>query len=122
VFYAFDLLCLDRKHLLHEPLIERKKRLESCLKPGSGLVRYSGSLGEDAAVLRPQVRKLGLEGLIGKRKDSVYEPGRRSGAWIKLKLHQHRVGFNVLTLANSTIGPQTGPVLGPASTGSIKSG
>ena len=38
----------------------------------------------------PKVRKLGLEGLIGKRKDSVYDAGRRSGAWIKLKPHQQQ--------------------------------
>jgi bifunctional non-homologous end joining protein LigD len=33
---------------------------------------------------------MGLEGLIGKRRGSQYEPGRRSGAWIKLKLHQEQ--------------------------------
>jgi bifunctional non-homologous end joining protein LigD len=43
-------------------------------------------LGEDAEELLRQAREIGLEGLIGKRKDSAYEPGRRSGAWIKLKL------------------------------------
>jgi bifunctional non-homologous end joining protein LigD len=37
-----------------------------------------------------KAQKLGLEGLIGKKKESVYEPGRRSGSWIKLKLHQEQ--------------------------------
>jgi bifunctional non-homologous end joining protein LigD len=49
-------------------------------------VRYSGDLGSDANALLAQVRQLGLEGLIGKQRNSVYEPDRRSGAWIKLKV------------------------------------
>jgi bifunctional non-homologous end joining protein LigD len=47
-------------------------------------------LGNDAEKLLQKAQKLGLEGLIGKREDSVYEVGRRSGAWIKLKLHQEQ--------------------------------
>jgi bifunctional non-homologous end joining protein LigD len=43
-------------------------------------------LGNDLEPLLKQVRLLGLEGLIGKLAGSVYEPGRRSGSWIKLKL------------------------------------
>ena len=89
-FYAFDLLRMDGTDLMQEPLIQRKLRLEKLLKDGSGLIRYSGSLGEDATALLRKARKLGLEGLIGKRKHSVYEAGRRSGAWIKLKLQQQR--------------------------------
>jgi len=54
------------------------------------ILRYSGSLGEDAAALLKRAAELGLEGLIGKRKDSAYEAGRRSGAWIKLKLHREQ--------------------------------
>jgi bifunctional non-homologous end joining protein LigD len=40
--------------------------------------------------LLKEAQKLGLEGLIGKRPDSKYEAGRRSGSWIKLKLHQEQ--------------------------------
>ena len=90
VFYAFDLLRMDGADLRTEPLIERKGRLEQLFKHASGAIRHSASLGEDAAALLPKVRKLGLEGLIGKRKDSVYDAGRRSGAWIKLKPHQQQ--------------------------------
>ena len=48
-------------------------------------IRFSGELGEDAQALLAEVERRGLEGIIGKRADSVYEAGRRSGAWIKLK-------------------------------------
>jgi bifunctional non-homologous end joining protein LigD len=53
-------------------------------------VRYSASLGKEAAPLLERAREVGLEGLIGKRKNSPYEPGERSGAWIKLKLHREQ--------------------------------
>ncbi|HEY5813794.1 MAG TPA: hypothetical protein VIT23_14200 [Terrimicrobiaceae bacterium] len=50
-----------------------------------GIIRYSGALGNEAASLLEQARELGLEGLIGQRKDSICEVGLRSGDWIKLK-------------------------------------
>lgn len=89
-FYAFDLLQLNGEDLRDRPLAERKAALEELLKDGTGVVRYSLSLGSDAAALLKQARELGLEGLIGKRADSRYEVGGRSGAWIKLKLHQEQ--------------------------------
>ncbi|MDD5198624.1 MAG: non-homologous end-joining DNA ligase [Terrimicrobiaceae bacterium] len=85
-FYVFDLLRLNGKDLLTRPLSERKAMLEKLVPSGSGLIRYSAPLGDKAAPLLERAREIGLEGLIGKRKDSAYEPGRRSGAWIKLKL------------------------------------
>jgi bifunctional non-homologous end joining protein LigD len=89
-YYVFDLLRLKGKDLRGQALIERKSQLERLLSDQSGLVRYSASLGEDAKPLLKRAQKLGLEGLIGKRKESVYEAGRRSGSWIKLKLHQEQ--------------------------------
>jgi bifunctional non-homologous end joining protein LigD len=84
-YYAFDLLQLERKDLRKLPLAKRKTRLEQILKKAPAGVRYSAPLGNDAAQLLKPAAKLGLEGLIGKRTDSVYEPGKRSGAWVKLK-------------------------------------
>ena len=84
-FYAFDLLQLDGKSLLSLPLEARKNVLE---KLGAGVgdpIRYSGAIGGDAKRLLEEVKRRGLEGIIGKQRNSVYEPGRRSGAWIKLK-------------------------------------
>ncbi|HEY1082799.1 MAG TPA: non-homologous end-joining DNA ligase [Prosthecobacter sp.] len=84
-FYAFDLLTLKRKDLKTKPLTERKEALKALLGK-SETVRYSASLTGEVGDLLTQVKKLGLEGLIGKRQDSRYEVGRRSGQWIKLKL------------------------------------
>lgn len=86
-YYAFDLLALGGKNTRDLPLEERRQQLRSILPDeAKSLVRFSASFGSDAAKLLKKARSLGLEGLIGKRSGSVYEAGRRSGAWIKLKL------------------------------------
>jgi bifunctional non-homologous end joining protein LigD len=84
-FYAFDLLQLDGKSLLGLPLEARKKFLEELCAGAGDPIRYSGVIGGDAKRLLEEVERRGLEGLIGKQRNSVYEPDRRSGAWIKLK-------------------------------------
>lgn len=89
-FYVFDLLETGGKSLRSLPLEERKERLADLLANPPGVLRYSDTLGSDAASLLKQARKIGLEGLIGKKAESVYEVGRRSGSWIKLKLLQEQ--------------------------------
>ena len=85
-FYAFDILQLNGHDLKNLPLTERKSKLQNLLKNPPGVIRYSAALGNDLEPLLKQARLLGLEGVIGKLAGSVYEPGRRSGSWIKLKL------------------------------------
>jgi bifunctional non-homologous end joining protein LigD len=90
-FYAFDLLQLDGQRLVSLPIVERKKRLEKLLKgDAAGVIRYSAPLGNDAKPIIEQVRQHGLEGLIGKQIDSVYEAGQRTGLWVKLKFQQEQ--------------------------------
>ena len=84
-FYAFDLLQLDGKSLLSLPLEARKNVLEKLCAGAGDPIRYSGAIGGDAKRLLEEVKRRGLEGIIGKQCNSVYEPGRRNGAWIKLK-------------------------------------
>jgi bifunctional non-homologous end joining protein LigD len=84
-FYAFDLLQLDGKSLASLPLEARKNVLEKLCADARAPIRYSGAIGGDAKRLLEEVKRRGLEGIIGKQRNSVYEPGRRSGAWIKLK-------------------------------------
>ena len=85
-FYAFDLLQLDAKSIVSLPLETRKEVLEKlCDGADDPRVRYSGAIGRDASQLLKEVQRRGLEGIIGKLRNSMYEPGRRSGAWIKLK-------------------------------------
>ena len=84
-FYAFDLLQVDGKSLLSLPLEARKNVLERLCAGSGDSIRYSGAIGGDAEQLLGEVKRRGLEGIIGKQRNSGYEPGRRSGAWIKLK-------------------------------------
>jgi bifunctional non-homologous end joining protein LigD len=84
-YYVFDLLQLDSKNLIGLPLTTRKELLRQLCAATGDPIRYSGELGDDPAVLLREVHRHGLEGIIGKRANSIYESGRRSGAWIKLK-------------------------------------
>ncbi len=85
-FYAFDLLHRDGINLQNLPVTKRKAELEKVLKKPPAGILYSESLEGDLDDLLEQAGKLGLEGLIGKRKDSCYEAGLRTGSWIKLKI------------------------------------
>jgi len=89
-YYAFDLLRLNGKDLKNLPVEERKAKLEKLLQEPPGVIRYSASIENAGDDLLEHARELGVEGLIGKRVGSRYEPGKRSGAWIKLKLQQEQ--------------------------------
>jgi DNA ligase D-like protein (predicted ligase) len=84
VFYAFDLLFLNGKDLKRLPWIERRALMPAILE-GSGVLFSSVLPGTLPQILKA-VRKHNLEGVVAKRTDSVYEPGRRSIAWQKLPL------------------------------------
>src|SRR5438046_1788568 len=84
-FYVFDILQLNGRSLIGLPLTQRKEVLMRLVPPSSDIIWFSGALGTEAETLLPEIKRRGLEGLLGKQRDSVYEPGRRSGAWIKIK-------------------------------------
>jgi bifunctional non-homologous end joining protein LigD len=85
VFYVFDLMQLNGRGLTGLPLVPRKQVLAKLCEGAGDPIRYSGEIVGEASVLLKEVQRRGLEGLIGKLRDSRYEPGGRSGAWIKLK-------------------------------------
>ena len=80
LFYAFDLLQLDGEDLRRQPVLQRKAALKKVLGKAPDRIRFSASLEGPIAELIKQAQALRLEGLIGKRKDSTYETGQRSGA------------------------------------------
>lgn len=84
-FYAFDLLHLDGEDLTGVPLAKRRERLAKLVKKLGEPIRFSSDIKGDPRQLLEEIRHRGLEGIIGKQVDSVYESGRRSRAWIKLK-------------------------------------
>ncbi|MFL6529300.1 MAG: non-homologous end-joining DNA ligase [Chthoniobacterales bacterium] len=85
-YYAFDLLQADGRSLLGLKLEDRKQVLEQLCASANETIRYSGEIGADPQQLLKEVQQRGLEGLIGKQRGSVYEPGSRNGTWIKLKV------------------------------------
>lgn len=87
VFYAFDVLQVNGRDVMGEPLLKRRARLEAIVGPDS-TIRLSQALPGSAADIVKAVRAAGLEGVIAKRKDSIYQPGERSSDWQKLKLER----------------------------------
>jgi bifunctional non-homologous end joining protein LigD len=87
LYYAFDLLYLDGYDWRKVPLEERKKKLASLLDTGDA-VRYSDHYEEQGKALFEMARAKGLEGILAKRRDSIYQE-RRSAEWLKIKIrHQ----------------------------------
>jgi bifunctional non-homologous end joining protein LigD len=84
VYAIFDLLYLDGHSLMELPYAERRERLEA-LELGGSAWRVPVATQGSGARLLEATRDQGLEGVIAKRLDSHYEPGRRSGAWLKIK-------------------------------------
>jgi len=89
VFQAFDLLHLDGRSLLDVPLQERKRLLHSRLRDHP-LVRYAGHVEADGDAFFAAARAQDLEGIVAKLRRSRYEPGRRSRAWLKLKIRREQ--------------------------------
>ena len=83
MFYAFDLLHFGGVDLRKSPYSDRRRYLAQCLLP-SPLVQLVHAV-DDGIALYEAALASGFEGAIGKRKDSVYQPGQRSGAWLKVK-------------------------------------
>jgi len=84
VYAIFDLLYLDGHSLMELPYRERRARLESLELSGPAWRVPAAHPGQGTALL-DATAKQGLEGVVAKRLDSRYEPGRRGGAWVKVK-------------------------------------
>ena len=85
VFYAFDLLHVDGRSLMDEPLIERKRVLKGIVSKRSGArVRYTDHILRNGEGFFRELEKRGLEGMVAKRVDSRYLGGRTQ-AWLKIK-------------------------------------
>jgi bifunctional non-homologous end joining protein LigD len=84
-YYAFDVLMHRGKGLLERPLAERREILAKIL-PQNDHISLS-AVGNSASQMLAFVKEHGLEGIIAKRADSPYEPGKRSGLWSKYRVN-----------------------------------
>ena len=83
-YIVFDILERDGKDLTGLPLTQRREQLEEAVREGPHVVLSVPVAGQGEDYYRAAVAQ-GLEGVMAKRKDSRYEPGIRSGAWLKIK-------------------------------------
>jgi bifunctional non-homologous end joining protein LigD len=88
VYAIFALLYLDGHSLIELPYLERRTRLERLELGGSAWRVPAAHSGAGKRLLEATAAQ-GLEGIVAKRKDSRYEAGRRTGAWLKIK-NTHR--------------------------------
>ncbi len=93
-FVAFDLLFLDGHSLLDLPYEERRERLEELDLNGAELAHAAFATRARGGRCYEASKQQGLEGVVAKRLDSPYAPGRRSSAWIKVK-HKQQETFVV---------------------------
>jgi bifunctional non-homologous end joining protein LigD len=87
LYYAFDVLYRDGYDLRGVRLEQRKELLESSLIPNER-IRIVETFPEDGLGLFEAVRQSGIEGIVAKRRDSRYDPGKRSDSWLKIKATQ----------------------------------
>ena len=83
-YIAFDLIYLDGRNLTRNPYDERRRLLEERLKPGATIQLSPAVIGE-GTILFEAARAQNLEGIVAKLRSSLYEPGRRSRHWLKVK-------------------------------------
>jgi len=91
VYYAFDLMILEGESVMEEPLAVRRGLLQSLvLSRLDEPIRESCELDGALPDLIQSVKRhdLSREGLVAKRRDSWYEPGQRSGAWMKMRVNR----------------------------------
>lgn len=89
VYLVFDVLWQDGESLMDRGYRERRDRLEQLALNGPAW-RVGPSHAGAGTPLLQATRDQGLEGVVAKRIDSVYEPGRRSKAWVKVKNVRHQ--------------------------------
>jgi bifunctional non-homologous end joining protein LigD len=83
-YYVFDLFEVEGEPIIDLPLVERRKRLEKLLDKRNRTIRFSESFDDGRALLQA-AKEQHLEGIMAKRLESKYLPGRRTREWLKIK-------------------------------------
>ncbi len=104
LYYVFDVMVLAGRDVKAEPLDARQALLERRIVPKlADPARYMGELEAPLRDLIHSVKAHGLEGLVAKRRNSRYEPGLRSGAWMKMRVNRGQE----FVIGGYTIGTKT---------------
>jgi DNA ligase D-like protein (predicted ligase) len=86
-YFIFDLLVFEGRDLTNLPLTERRDLMKS-VKLQSPRIRVSEQFNISAEDMLAAVRQQQLEGVVAKRKTSVYEEGKRTGSWLKMRINR----------------------------------
>jgi len=84
IYYVFDLLHFQGHDLTDLPLLRRKDLLKKIL-PSSPKIKFSDHVSKEGILFFNVVKEKGLEGIVAKHSQSVYEAGKRSRQWLKVK-------------------------------------
>jgi len=90
VFYVFDILWYEGKNLTALPLIERQKILKEILPTADDNIRLSKVFNASGKEFFKAAERMGLEGIIAKKADSVYSANLRSREWLKIKVSKRQ--------------------------------
>jgi bifunctional non-homologous end joining protein LigD len=88
-FYVFDLLWMNGKDLMQIPLSERRNILKHIV-PENNVIRLSENFEVSGIEFFETAKKMGLEGIMAKKSDSVYSAGNRSKEWLKIKANKRQ--------------------------------
>lgn len=92
VFYAFDIMWLNGYDLTKIPLTQRRDILAQVMPEDDSIIRISEAFETSASELLDAAAKMGLEGIMAKKADSLYYPGLRTKEWAKIKANlRHEV-------------------------------
>jgi bifunctional non-homologous end joining protein LigD len=89
LYYVFDILWYNGYDLTNLPLVDRKAILKQVL-PQSDIIQLSQDFETSGIEFLDAARQMGLEGIMAKRKDSVYEIGNRTKDWLKIKANKRQ--------------------------------
>lgn len=90
VYYVFDLIWYDGRDLTELPLRERQAILKAVLPQDNDQIRLSKVFEAKGKDFFQTALKIGLEGIIAKKSDSLYVKGNRSKEWLKIKVHKRQ--------------------------------
>jgi bifunctional non-homologous end joining protein LigD len=121
IYYAFDILWLDGKDLMHLTLHERRTILQEILPTDDDRIRLSQIFTANGIEFFKAAEKMGLEGIMAKKMDSTYKPDSRSKSWLKIKVNQRQeVVIGGYTINEGTAKPFSSLLLGVYEKGKLR--
>lgn len=86
-YFVFDCMSVKGKSITRLPLLERKEIAKNLISKSGSVIQFSDHVENEGTALFEQSVSMDLEGIIAKRKDSIYYSGRRTKDWLKIKNH-----------------------------------